>query len=55
MSCARVGSAEDDAGVLLRKETLGNDDEQIARRGDSGEEDQQRRETMTQDEIEARS
>ena len=51
----RFGSAEQNAGVLLREEALGNDDEQIDGRDDGGEEDQQRHEAMAQHDIERRA
>ena len=49
----RVGGAEQDAGVLLREEALGDDDEQIDGGGDGGEEDHQGHEAVAQHDVEA--
>ena len=50
---AGLGRAEQNAGVLLREEALGDDDEQIAGRDDRRDEGQQASRTVPQHEIEA--
>ena len=44
--------AGDQADILLREEALGNDDEQIDRQRQRGEEDHQRREFPAQRQVE---
>ena len=50
---AGLGRAEQNAGVLLRKEPFGNDDEQIAGRDHRADEGEQRGEAVAQHEIDA--
>ena len=53
MSCAAFGEADDQSGILLGKEPLGNDDIQIAGESDGSEHDHQGHEPVPQRDLEA--
>ena len=50
---ARLGRTEQNAGVLLREESFGNDDEQIAGGDHRADEGEQRGEAVAQHKIDA--